>query len=95
MVLKLFRRHTTNCPHREKGRGYRKCGCPLWAEGTLDGSRIRKSLDTANWELASEKLLKMEVGEDQSRDASVAEALNSFLADCEEQTWDSHHRQIP
>jgi hypothetical protein len=26
----------------------------------LDGQRVRKSLDTANWEIASDKLLKME-----------------------------------
>jgi site-specific recombinase XerD len=55
----------------------------LWAEGTLDGKRIRKSLDTANWELASEKLLKMDAGDDHRKECSVADAVKDFIADCE------------
>jgi site-specific recombinase XerD len=55
----------------------------LWVEGSLDGQRIRKSLDTANWEIAAEKLLKMEAGEETQKDCSIAEAVKSFLGDCD------------
>jgi site-specific recombinase XerD len=55
----------------------------LWVEGTLEGQRVRNSLDTANWEIASDKLLKMEVGENPERDCSVADAVKNFLDDCE------------
>jgi len=81
-VLKLFRRHLLNCPHLAKGRGFKKCGCPLWAEGTKDGERVRKSLDTANWEIASDKLLKMDAGDDAPKDSSPSEAVKAFLNDC-------------
>ena len=81
-MLKLFRRHVLGCPHQAKGRGFKKCGCPLWAEGTKDGERIRKSLDTANWEIACDKLLKIDAGEDARVDVSPTYAVETFLADC-------------
>ena len=81
-MLKLFRRHMQNCPHQAKGRGFRKCACPLWAEGTKDGQRVRKSLDTANWEVASDKLLKLDAGVEAPKDCSPSEAVKTFLDDC-------------
>jgi site-specific recombinase XerD len=81
-MLKLFRRHVLNCPHQSKGRAFKKCGCPLWAEGTKDGRRIRKSLDTANWEIASDKLLKIDAGVDITKDVTPSKAVEDFLADC-------------
>jgi hypothetical protein len=32
-MLTIWRRHTNRCPHREKGRNYLKCNCPIWADG--------------------------------------------------------------
>ena len=43
-MLELKKRHTPKCPHRDKGSGYFNCRCPIRAEGTIDGWRVRKSL---------------------------------------------------
>jgi integrase/recombinase XerD len=81
-MLKLVRRHLKNCPHKDKGRAWKKCSCPLWIDGSKDGLRINRSLDTANWEIAAGKVLEWEAG-DPATDVSVAEACKKFYADCE------------
>lgn len=43
-------RHLARCPHRAKGRRYRACQCPIMAEGRLQGTMMRRSLDIASWE---------------------------------------------
>ena len=50
-MLKLFRRHTTNCPHQEKGRGsgsvVARCGRKaLW---TALGFERALTLPIGNW----------------------------------------------
>jgi hypothetical protein len=55
-VLNLYRRHLTNCRHRQKGRKHRSCQCPLWVEGTLRGERVRRSLDMRSWEAGQDLL---------------------------------------
>ena len=44
---------------------------------------MQKSLDTVNWEIAAEKLLQTEAGSDPQKDRSVADAVKSFLEDCD------------
>ncbi len=51
-MLAIFRRHKKACKHRGEGRNYRRCQCPVWADGTLAGQEIRKSLNTRDWEEA-------------------------------------------
>ncbi len=79
-MLKPYRRHLKGCPHRSTT--YRRCTCPLWVGGYVDGRRIRKSLDTRYWKHAEELVLAM-MGEDGVPEkVSVALALERFLADC-------------
>jgi len=60
-MLTIFRRHKKACQHRHKGRTYRRCNCPIWIEGTLDGVRIpRHSLGLQSLEKAQKRLLQME-----------------------------------
>lgn len=54
-MLTIFRRHSTNCPH--KPRSYRRCSCPIQVEGSLGGETIRKGLDLTSWEAAA-KLIR-------------------------------------
>jgi hypothetical protein len=44
-MLTLFRRHIKACPH--KSRRFRRCACPIQAEGTLGGEKIRRAMDRA------------------------------------------------
>ncbi len=80
-MLTVFRRHRRRCPHAKKGRDWRRCSCPLSVEGTLpDGLPVRKALNTANWELASEMVRVMETG-GPSTAIQVNEAIKRFLSD--------------
>jgi len=69
------------CPHRM--RTYKKCGCPIWVQGTLHGKWIKKSLDLRNWEAAQRLVRDWEGGNAGSEDASVRTACESFVKDCE------------
>jgi site-specific recombinase XerD len=59
-VLTRWRNHTAKCPHRDKGRAYEKCSCPVWVDGTLNGRRYRKSLGTKDWARADKKRGELE-----------------------------------
>ncbi len=59
-MLAPWRNHLRSCPHRDKGRAYVKCACPVWADGALDGRRYRKSLDTRDWARAIKKMAALE-----------------------------------
>jgi hypothetical protein len=37
MEVKIFRRHTSACPHKAKGRAHESCGCPWWADPRPQG----------------------------------------------------------
>jgi integrase/recombinase XerD len=50
----LFRRHIDCCPHRNEGRAHRRCRCPIWFDGTINGRRVLKSMQTTDWEKAQE-----------------------------------------
>jgi integrase/recombinase XerD len=51
-MLTTYRRHVKACAHRSEGRKYRRCRCPIWADGLLGREEIRKSLETRDWEKA-------------------------------------------
>jgi len=85
-MLTTYRRHKQNCAHKQEGRKYRRCKCPIWIDGTVRGEEIRESLKTCNWEEATELARKREtdpVGASQEKDAAVivASAATDFLAD--------------
>lgn len=67
-VLEPYRRHiqpTKNrkgCPHADKGSGWTKCSCPIWAYGHLNGHRYRRSLGTRDWNRALTRIAALEEG---------------------------------
>jgi site-specific recombinase XerD len=60
-MLNLWRRHLASCNKgQEKGRKYVACSCPIWCDGELNGVRVRKSLDTRDWQRALNKKAELE-----------------------------------
>ena len=60
MALNLYRRHASHCPggralHQrtyepdELRRGWKKCLCPIYASGTLNGQFKRKNTERSSW----------------------------------------------
>jgi integrase/recombinase XerD len=91
-MLTIYRRHVKTCEHKSEGRKYRRCRCPIWADGFLKGEgEIRESLDLQNWEKAQEKILDWEVNGRtgkadpgaQETATTVDEACTAFLAEAE------------
>ena len=52
-MLTLYRRHLKGCS-KASDRFYKRCACPMWVEGTANGTYLRRSLKTASWERATE-----------------------------------------
>jgi integrase/recombinase XerD len=82
-MLKLYRRHNpARCDH--KLRTWRRCSCPLWADGTLAGKRYHKTLKTRNWEDGQKKIQKLEAaGKDDPKQKTVLEGTEDFIRDAE------------
>ncbi len=59
-MLTLWRRHEKSCKHSAKGRAHVKCQCPVWADGMLNGQRVRSSMKTRDWARAQRKAFKLE-----------------------------------
>lgn len=83
-MLTIFRRHKKSCEHRGKGRGYRRCQCPIMAEGLIGDRMVRESLKTRDWERAQSTICRWEaegqrIG--QSQPVTVEFAAQSFLDD--------------
>jgi integrase/recombinase XerD len=70
-----------SCPHRL--RTHKKCGCPIWVQGTLHGKWIKKSLDLRNWESAQKLVREWESAHSKSAEHStVPHACVAFIRDC-------------
>ncbi len=85
-MLTIYRRHKKKCKHRFLGRDYRRCLCPIWVDGLLNGEEIRKSLKTRDWQLAHERVRQWEAEgkRDESRaPVSLKEACDKFVVDAE------------
>jgi len=88
-MLNIYRRHQKTCKHRSKGRKYRDCLCPIWAQGTLAGEMVRKSLDVRGWQKAQEIARKWEAEgamrpEHRPDDrVTIDQAQAKFMADIE------------
>jgi len=82
-MLTIYRRHSAECSHKAEGRRWRRCRCPIWVDGTLEGVPIRKSLETRNWQRARDIIAEWEANGVMTRtdDVSVADARSDFLAD--------------
>jgi integrase len=59
-MLTLYRRHLKSCKHRGEGREYRRCKCPIWVDGLIGGRDIRQSLQTRDWQKASDRVHEWE-----------------------------------
>ncbi len=81
-MLTLWRRHTVECPHRDKGRNYLKCNCPVWTDGYVNGKRtLRQSLETRDLARARKKAVALESPED-GVFKPVPDAVKAFLGHC-------------
>ena len=82
-MLTIWRRHSATCPHRDKGREFLKCNCPLWADGYVDGKRIlRQSLKTCDMARARKRAVSLE-SPDAIKYKPLAEAVKAFLVNCQ------------
>jgi integrase len=77
-MLRTYRRHLASCRQKAKGRQAKNCSCPIWVDGTLNGRRILKSLDTANLEIAADRVLELEANDGEEA-VSVDKAVDAFL----------------
>jgi integrase/recombinase XerD len=82
-MLKVYRRHNPIlCQHTE--RTWRRCSCPLWADGSLVGKRYHKTLKTRNWDDAQKKAQKLEAeGQEGAKRKTIVEATDAFIRDAE------------
>ena len=87
-MLTIFRRHTKECIERHNGRDpgrtYRRCKCPLHAEGHLGRVMHRKALDTSSWTRAQDLVREKEArgswhDPSQKGPVPIADAVASFL----------------
>src|SRR5215472_5760377 len=87
-MLTIFRRHTKQCIERHRGkdpgRGYRRCKCPVHAEGHLGGVMYRKALDTTSWTRAQDLVREKEARgrwEDPTarQQVDIAAAVTTFV----------------
>lgn len=87
-MLTIFRRHLVSCKHKDKGRAWRQCQCPISVQGYLGDTLIRKSLKVRSWEVAQEKVREIEAQslfpETAKPEAvTVAHGVERFLKDAE------------
>ena len=83
-MLTIYRRHTKRCAHRQEGRKYRRCRCPIWVDGSLAGEEVRRTTGLQNWEKA-QALVRDWEAENEVKEVetpiSVEEAAADFRAD--------------
>jgi integrase/recombinase XerD len=78
-MLTAYRRHGKGCSLTSMGQ--RRCKCPVWVNGKVQGRVVRKALKTRNWEAAQKLVREFEVGKVPG--VSVKEACEAFASDCE------------
>jgi integrase/recombinase XerD len=88
-MLTIYRRHVKKCEHRPEGRKYRRCRCPIWVDGSINGKEIpRRSLRLQNWEKAQAIIREWEAEgskptEPADNRLTVEAAFDQYLADAE------------
>jgi site-specific recombinase XerD len=87
-MLTIFRRHTSECLKRhhgkDPGRKYRRCSCPIHAEGHLGGIMYRQALHSTSWTRAQDLVREKEsrgAWDDSEVNPQIlmADAVNTFL----------------
>ena len=84
-MLFVYSRHTPDCAHKDELK-YRRCRCPKWIDGYVDGKRVRQSAKTRSWEQAERKARLLEDASDpakppQPKVTTIADAVDVFMAD--------------
>lgn len=86
--MTIYRRHTKQCAHREKGRSYRRCKCPMWVDGVIGDEEIRESLKTRDWQKAQGIVRDWEAegrrpvpDEPEAKETTMQAACEAFLRD--------------
>ena len=59
MLLSVFTRHSTSCRF-SRDRACRRCNCPKWVGGQVNGYYFRQSAKTRQWAVAEEVRVKLE-----------------------------------
>lgn len=84
-MLTIYRRHLKNCTHKHEGRKYRRCRCPIWADGFLNGAEVREALDLRDWEKAQQRIREWEAEgkptAEPEEETSIEQACNIFEKD--------------
>lgn len=91
-MLTIYRRHIKMCSHRSEGRKYRRCHCPIWADGFLGPEEIRETLNTRNWEEAQQKIREWEA--DCSKPREPTGNRITLQAACGKNLADGRSRQL-
>ena len=91
-MLAIFRRHNKTrhdnqgCPHGDDPY-YKRCHCPMWIRGTVDGREIKESLKTRSWEKAEAERNRRNQSDDpaqpKAEPITLANAVDQFLIDSE------------
>lgn len=76
----VVRRHLNHCRDKSKGPFWPKCLCPKWVDGMLGKKRVRRSLDTADWNEAERKVVQMERAGGIWEDKQLSEAVADWEA---------------
>ncbi len=92
-MLTLFRLHTKRCSagRPRLDRSFKKCKCPIHVEGKCGAEFIRKSVETASWQRAQQRVMEAEArgswdplpGEQKPEPIKISEAKERFLKDAE------------
>src|SRR5215203_3654879 len=96
-MLRIYRRHEKRCTLTSKAEANcpGKVKCPVWITGTLqDGTTVKpRSLNTRNWQLASQKLLEEEAGvKAEAPKTTVQEAAELFMVSKKQNTVDTQRK---
>lgn len=87
MPLTIYRRHSSECPHKSKGRRWSRCNCPIWVQGSLGGEYVRQSLNLTVWGAAQDRIRGWEssgqVGVVRQDVPTIREAVEKHLEDAE------------
>jgi len=83
-MLTIYRRHVKRCEHKHEGRKYRRCRCPIWADGSLNGVEIREALDLRDWEKAQQRIHEWEAAGRptvETEEVTIEQACQAFEND--------------
>jgi hypothetical protein len=87
-MLHVYTRHLVKCAHFGDVH-WRRCHCPKWIRGVLlNGTKIRRSTQSGNWEAAEKLARELETEIDPEREKiearrefTLREAVETFLGD--------------